>query len=201
MSALEPSDVGPRAGGDRPADQVDRDLVVSLLDTAYSDGRLNVSDYQSRRTVAQGALVLDDLIPLTRDLIAPSAPATSQSSAGLALPDLSDSSNRAVLVGVFSGATRRGHWSAPGQISAVAVFGGNEIDLRQADWSKPVIETTVLALFGGIEIKVPPGVEIDNQTVSIFGGVDVKGTGQASTTRRLIVKGLCCFGGVSVVVK
>ncbi|MDR1078414.1 MAG: DUF1707 domain-containing protein [Propionibacteriaceae bacterium] len=200
MSALEPSDVGPRAGGDRPADQVDRDLVVSLLDTAYADGRLNGSDYQSRRTVAQGALVLDDLIPLTRDLIDPALPAT-RPAGGLALPDLADSSNRAVLLGVFSGATRRGHWLAPGQISAVAVFGGNEIDLRQADWSSPVIETTVLALFGGIEIKVPPGVEVDNQTVSIFGGVDVKGTGQAPVTRRLIVKGLCCFGGVVIAVK
>jgi hypothetical protein len=182
--------------------------VVDLLDTAYADGRIDGPDHRDRRRAALSAQVLDDLIPLTRDLVAagaahPIRPASSTGLTlpGLALPDMSASGDRVVLVGVFAGSVRRGRWRAPGQISAVAVFGGVEIDLRQADWSSPVIETTVLALFGGIDIKAPPDVEIDNQTISFFGGVDVKGVGSDRRTRRLVVKGLCCFGGVTVNVK
>jgi len=52
------------------------------------------------------------------------------------------------------------------------------------------------AVFGGINVKVPAGVEVIDRTFAIFGGTSVKRT--TPGTRRIIVKGLAAFGGIDV---
>jgi len=65
----EPTDVGPRAGGDLPASPHDRQLVVNLLVAARAVGRLMDWDFSHRMMIAQTARTFDDLIPITRDLM------------------------------------------------------------------------------------------------------------------------------------
>jgi hypothetical protein len=210
MSELEPKDVGPRVGGDRPVGPADRDLVVNLLNAAYTEGRLPGPETQRRLALAQAAQTFDDLIPLTRDLTAsnppglvprpaggPIAPASS-TGANLATVGGESTGQVETLVGVFGASIRKGAWHAPAAITAISAFGGNEIDLTEAIWSGPAIEVTVLALFGGVDIKLPRGTEVVNRTVAVFGGVDVKGQTGGQNGRRVVIKGLCLFGGVSV---
>jgi hypothetical protein len=218
VTGLEPRDVGPRFGGDRPVSEVDRALVVDLLGAAAADGRLAPDDTARRRALAQRAQTFDDLIPLTRDLMpvasAPglaAAPPTGlmgagtpgaavQSTPGGAWPATprEAAGPGATLVGVFGASIRKGAWSAPATIRAVAAFGGDEIDLTEAIWEAPTIELTAHAVFGGIEIKVPAGTEVVNHATSVFGGVDIKGLTGGTNGRRVVIKGFCVFGGVSV---
>jgi hypothetical protein len=205
MSAYEPRDVGPAVGGDRPVSAADRSLVQNVLDAAAREGRLAPAEYQRRSSIAAGAVTFDDLIPLTRDLSAsgflaaqPTAAQAVQPYAATAAYPVPAEGERATLVGVFSGFDRKGTWTAPPAITSVTVFGGGDIDLRQAVWTTPTIEVTVTAMFGGLDIKVPPGTEVVNQAIGIFGGVGVKVEPGPPNGRRLVLKGFCAFGGVGV---
>lgn len=91
----------------------------------------------------------------------------------------------------------------------IAMFGGFNIDLREADMegNEAVIEAN--AVMGGGEIRVPYSWSVTVQGVGIFGGyVDETQAlpvqpGQApaanpAPTRHLIVKGVAIFGGIVV---
>ncbi|MDR0284057.1 MAG: DUF1707 domain-containing protein [Propionibacteriaceae bacterium] len=66
----EPIDVGPLYGGDRPILDSDRQLVINLLDAARGDSRLTEYDFAARVARVRAARFFDDLVPVTRDLMA-----------------------------------------------------------------------------------------------------------------------------------
>ena len=77
-----------------------------------------------------------------------------------------------------------------------AVFGGVDCDLRKAIIEKDcAIRAT--AVFGGIEILVPEGVNVRVSPVSIFGGVSNK-TASRSDVPTVYITATCIFGGVDV---
>ena len=80
-----------------------------------------------------------------------------------------------------------------------ALFGGVDLDLRQAIFESQVVEITGFWCFGGLKVKVPAGVEVRDQTSGIFGGTDVRDLGEPQPGAPVIVlKGVSLFGGVSV---
>jgi hypothetical protein len=123
-----------------------------------------------------------------------------------------NSAPRLSEVNIFWGGKRRivAKNFAGGEI--VAIFGGFEIDLREADILGSVAEIEVVTIFGGGEIRVPPNWEIVMETVGIFGGCDDRtrhpdfpvaaapaaGGSAAPQPKRLIIKGAAIFGGLVV---
>ena len=96
---------------------------------------------------------------------------------------------------VFSGHEQKISGDYEGS-SITAVFGGAELDLRQAQIKDgAVIE--VFALFGGVNIIVPSDVVVENQITSILGGVDDK-TSPVAAEKTLYLRGQCMLGGVGV---
>ena len=84
-------------------------------------------------------------------------------------------------------------------VAVLAVMGGADLDLREADFDAPVVEITVQTCFGGVELKVPAGITVRNQTVNVFGGTEVKNVGEpVEGAPTLVIKGNVLFGGVSV---
>jgi hypothetical protein len=103
------------------------------------------------------------------------------------------------MVAVFGGVDRKGKWRVRSQTQAVAVFGGIELDLRDAVFESQVIEISGFWCFGGMELKVPAGVEVRDQTSGIFGGTEMKDLGEPQPGAPVIViKGVSIFAGVSV---
>ena len=82
--------------------------------------------------------------------------------------------------------------------SADAVFGGIEMDLRQAIIEEDcVLELT--AIFGGIDILLPEGVNVDIKSTSIFGGIsDKRKKTDVDSAPTVYIDGTCMFGGVDV---
>lgn len=204
-SNLEPTDVGPAVGGDLPVSQADKDQVLHLLQAAFDDGRLTFDELSTRQAEAHRAETFDDLIPLTRDLVALDKPRTyTVATASPATPPPTASSvdtEEAVnVLAVFSAATRKGRWRVPKQVVTAAVFGGVEIDLTQADFVSNVCEITAYAAFGGIEITVPDNAQVINKTMGGFmGGMDVRNPDTIDPSApTIIVKGFAIFGGVEV---
>lgn len=77
-----------------------------------------------------------------------------------------------------------------------AIFGGVKCDLRGAVIEKDCV-IQVSAIFGGIDILVPPTVNVKTNSTSIFGGMSNK-TGMKNGGPTVYVTGTCLFGGVEV---
>ena len=100
----------------------------------------------------------------------------------------------AVLAGVNRGNTSKTFRGG----DLTAVFGGCQIDLRQAAIeSEAVID--VFAMWGGIEIKVPENWSVSGRVTPILGGYEDKTRRVPDgTNQRLLVRGLVIMGGVEI---
>ncbi|HEX7210698.1 MAG TPA: DUF1707 domain-containing protein [Propionibacteriaceae bacterium] len=198
----EPSNVGPIAGGNLRASDADRDQVATLLSTAYAEGRLSREEHEERIDQLMAAKTFDDLLPITRDLVivGPPAPvATPQSSSRFAIDTTGQHPESDKMIAIFGGVTRKGRWRVRKNTHALALFGGMDLDLRDAIFEAPVVEISGFWCFGGLDIKVPEGIEIQDQTAGIFGGTDVRDVGDpAPGAPTLVIKGVSLFGGVSI---
>lgn len=85
--------------------------------------------------------------------------------------------------------------------TVMAVLGGARLDLRGARPAPGGAEVEASVLFGGADILVPPGWDVQVSGLPILGGIDDKTRHDAPPTEgapRLYVKGLALFGGVEV---
>jgi hypothetical protein len=94
----------------------------------------------------------------------------------------------------------------------ITIFGGFEIDLREADIQGDIAQIEIVTIFGGGEIRIPANWSVVLETVGIFGGAtdrtlhpeepnrDASGVATASGPRpkKLIIKGVCIFGGINL---
>ena len=198
----EPTNVGPIAGGHLRASDADRDQVATVLSTAYAEGRLSREEHDERIDQLMAAKTFDDLLPITRDLVVvgtPSPVATPQPTSRFTIDTTGQSLDSDKMIAIFGGATRTGKWRVRKNIQALALFGGIDLDLRDAIFEAPVVEISGFWCFGGLDIKVPEGIEVRDQTAGIFGGTDVSNIGDpAPGAPTLVIKGVSLFGGVSV---
>lgn len=82
-----------------------------------------------------------------------------------------------------------------------AIFGGFEVDLRQAVLEGGQARIDVFVLFGGGEIRVPDGWEVSNRATAMFGALNDSthhGPATQEYRPRLVVTGLILFGGTEV---
>jgi hypothetical protein len=200
--APEPTNVGPVAGGNLRASDADRDQVATLLSTAYAEGRLTREEHDERVDQLMAARTFDDLIPITRDLVVVGsrAPvAAPQSASHFTIDATGQDLQPDKMIAIFGGVTRTGRWRVRKKIQAFALFGGMDLDLRDAVFEAPVVEIAGFWCFGGLDMKVPEGIDVRDQTAGIFGGTDVRDIGDpAPGAPTLVIKGVALFGGVSV---
>ena len=80
-----------------------------------------------------------------------------------------------------------------------AIFGGIELDLRDADISNGTAVISAAAIFGGIEIIVPPHWNVEVKATPILGGVE-KNTKYNKDENAPILKidGVAIFGGIEI---
>jgi predicted membrane protein len=85
---------------------------------------------------------------------------------------------------------------------ATAVMGAVELDLRGARIANPPAVLDVFALWGGIEITVPPEWRVETQVTPILGGVEKKARAAVKDSEGpeqvLVVRGTALMGGVEI---
>lgn len=101
----------------------------------------------------------------------------------------------------FSGITKKVVSKSFKGASVTSVFGGNEINLSQADFTgEATIDVT--ATFGGVNLIVPSNWKIKSDVTSIFGGIDDQRpqvmSEMVNEDKVLILKGTCIFGGIEI---
>ncbi|MEU9377334.1 DUF1707 domain-containing protein [Streptomyces sp. NPDC048255] len=195
------------------ASDADRDRVVERLRDAVAEGRLDMEEFEERLDAAYRSRTYAELEPLTRDLPAvPGAAAPVAGGGGLpsaAGPGTSwparigGAGSSSTAVAVMSGFQRKGRWTVPARFNAVAFWGGGEIDLREANFAEREVVIACVAIMGGIQITVPPGVEVDVRGLGVMGAFDQRdspGPAQPGAPR-VVVTGFAFWGGVEIKVK
>ena len=81
--------------------------------------------------------------------------------------------------------------------SLVAIFGGVDLDLRQAK----IKDGSVIEIFtfcGGVNITLPDDVIVKNEVRGFLGGTDDKALPKDSAKKTLCLKGECILGGLEI---
>ena len=79
----------------------------------------------------------------------------------------------------------------------VAVFGGIDLDLRDAKIKEDIVISGV-TVFGGIDILLPEDVKVEVKSVQIFGGVENKKKDNSKAKHTIYIESVCIFGGIEL---
>ena len=154
----------PGALAERVAD-ADRDRTVAQLRESVVEGRLTLDEFSERVGSALQARTRNDLLSVVADL-----PQARQTAERLPEPaSAATKKKRRWHVAVMSGHSTKGRWRISGKTNAVAVMGGCDMDLRQAEIEGPEVEITAVAFWGGIDITVPEGFDVDLARLLLHG--------------------------------
>ncbi len=172
-------------------------IVVGTLMTLSKLGFMNfqLRDWWPALLIGAGLLVLFKGLR-------PSSAGDSQSSGSDAMPGLASAprqSRDATLhaTGVLSGSVIRNDSQAFRGGEVDAFMAGVEIDLRQASIETDAV-LNVLAMWGGITIKVPLDWSVQVNAVALLGGVDDKSVPPMNPAKRLRIEGYAIMGGVEI---
>lgn len=176
-----------RPESDVRASDAERNAVVNLLSEHASAGRLTLAELEERVGLAYAARTRAELAELTQDL-----------------PQTSVSTRRGKIsrwfVAIMGGSTRRGKLRLSRRVTAIAIMGGDNIDLREAEIDGDELTITVLAIMGGAEIYVPDSVEVELSGTAIMGGNDERGSTRAPRPGAPLIRirSFALMGGVEV---
>ncbi|MGB3954957.1 MAG: DUF1707 domain-containing protein [Brooklawnia sp.] len=212
------------------AGDADRQRAIETLTSAWRAGRITRDEFQERNQQLFTATYTDELEALTADIGGLSgAPGPAAYPGGALVPNsggkavqdswqsdpdanlparryaTDDSDASTLSVGVMSGMEKVGRWTvAPTHVS-IGFWGGTTLDLRDAVFVSPETTITCIAVMGGIEVIVPPEMDVRITGVGVMGGFGWEKIDQARPARQphpdgpvVRINGVGFWGGVEV---
>ncbi len=187
-----------------------RQVTIDALCEHFANDVMTVEEFERRIDVAHGAASVEELRALLRDLPGGGLPAVAggATSAGVskgystALPEHVRENGYAVAI--FGGTRRAGRWTPARVNTTIAICGGAEIDFREAALGPGVTELNVFAMWGGVEVIVPPGLNVESHGMGIMGGFEQAMDPAFSPdplAPTLRISGVALMGGVDITVR
>jgi hypothetical protein len=194
------------AGDSLRVSDAERDVTLKLLNEHAAVGRLTLDELEERAGQALSAKTRGDLAVLTSDL--PQDPRESAGSAVASAPapaaglPAGSAARGPVrwMISIMGGSHRRGRFRAVGSINALAVMGGDEIDLREAEIEGGELTLNLYSLMGGSNVYVPDSIEIELGGFSLMGGNEVRGNQRSPRPGAPVIRirGFAMMGGASI---
>lgn len=199
-------------GGSSLSEQT-RQITIDALMEHFANDVMDVEEFERRVDVAHKAETSEELKELLRDLPGGGDLPAVQGETGRGEPartreysvtSASQVEERGFVVACLGGSSRRGRWTPARRNYAIAVMGGAELDFREAVFGPGVTEVQVYALWGGVDIIVPPGINVESHGIAIMAGFDHSAdsppTGDTNQPT-LRITGLAVMAGVDVSVR
>lgn len=192
------------------ASDAERERVAETLREAVAEGRLEMEEFEHRLEATYKACTHGELEPLVRDLPAPGTqldpvgPAPAPAATGSAVRWADRIGKPATSRGAFAvwgGFGRRGNWTVGRKFTAFTMWGGGEIDLREANFEDREVVIRCFTIMGGMRVTVPPELNAEVRGIGIMGGFGErsKDAGAASPdSPRVRITGFALMGGVGV---
>ena len=195
MSNLSEYDPGPTKRA--------REEVIEKLKEHYALDNLDFDVFEKRLEIATNTKSRNELFALLEDLpqITGTKPLSRQDSQTY-LVNTGKVREDDFFFALLSGTERKGIWKPPKNLKIATVMGGIDLDYTQAEIPPGVSYIEVFALMGGVDIKVPEGVNVEMAGIPILGGITNKahdnGSPDAPTIR---IRAFVIMGGIDVTVK
>ena len=172
----------------------EREVTVRALGEHAAVGRLTLDELEDRAGQALAAKTRGELAALTRDL-----PRQAGQAAGAGPAPARVRKPVRWMVAILSGSHRHGRFRAVGSINAVAILGGDDLDLREAEIEGGELTVNVFTLLGGASIYIPDSIEVEVGGFSLLGGNTETGRERLRTGAPLIrVRAYNLLGGVTI---
>ena len=188
-----------------------RQVTIDALCEHFANDVMDVDEFERRVEGAHTATTSEELKELLRDLPGGDLPAVVESNTPAPVPDFSvtsaaDVKDQEWVVAVMGGSGRKGRWRPARKNYAIAVCGGTELDFREAVMGPGVTELQVFSMWGGVDIIVPPGMNVESHGIALMGGFEHVGdSGGAHHTDphapTLRITGVALMAGVDVSVR
>lgn len=186
-----------------------RERTVEALCEHFARDALTVEEFERRVDRAHRAETTEELRALLRDL--PGGMGVIEAREEASVVDGREADvpagrvrERSTVLAVCGGNKRRGRWIPARRTLSVAVCGGVKLDFREASLGPGITEVHAMALCGGVEIVVPPGMAVESEGFAILGGFENVDTHPASADPEgpvLRVRGFALCGSVGVSVR
>ncbi|HEU4915514.1 MAG TPA: DUF5668 domain-containing protein [Acidimicrobiia bacterium] len=156
-------------------------LIITAVGTAFLLSNLGVVDVG--RFIIPAAIIGVGLLVLL----------------GRGMGSRTEAGDRVNSFNVFSGSELASHSKQFQGGSISAIFGGAEVDLRDAVPAADA-QLDVFTAFGGVELKVPEGWQVAVKGLPLFGGIDNATVNDtvAADAPRLAVSATVLFGGLEI---
>lgn len=182
----------------------ERENVVKVLIDQYAADNLTVEEFEMRLDSAYAASTMEQLEGLLAGL-----PVLASQADAAGIPSVQRAPAESVRehgfqIAIMGGYEKKGEWTPPRKLQSLAIMGGAGLDFREARMPPGVTEVNILAIMGGAEILVPPGLAVETHGFGFMGGfegVDQAGVDTDPDAPRLVIRGLAIMGAVEVTVR
>ena len=188
--AMERSTGRPAVPAHRVSDS-DRAQAVELLRHHCGEGILTLDEFGDRVTLVYDATNRAELEDVLSDLPQQET-------------DVPETRRRRITrwaVAIMGGHAPKGRIRLADTTNVVAVMGGCELDLRNAEIDGDEVVINCFSLMGGIEIIVPEGISVDFSGLPLLGGTECRINPDVPIipgSPRIVVRALAVMGGVEV---
>lgn len=175
-----------------------REAVIAALTEHFTGDVLDLEEFDRRIDLAHRAVTVAELDELVSDLAPVPETALAPRQAAAALERFPEKKRWLCIMG---GVDKKGTWTVPRRMRVVCVWGGAQLDFRDAEIAPGTSELHVTCVMGGCHLIVPPDLAVEVEGTAIMGGFDEveRGRGEPDPDRALLrVTGFCVMGGVSV---
>ncbi len=178
-----------------------RELVIEQLKFGYAHDHLEEEEFESRLERVHVARTKDALISIVSDLpeIKESDQLKTQNAGVSFRLNRGHVKEKGVIFAVMGGAERGGAWKPPRHLTVAAIMGGVDLNFSKAELAPGTTEILIFCMMGGVDIIVPPGLNVDIVGFPIMGGFEDRSSGSVDPNAPVLkIRGFALMGGVSV---
>lgn len=130
-----------------------------------------MDEFEQRLDATFKARTHGELVPLVRDLPASGGPVAGRKASSANWPArIGGAPTSSGAFAFWGGFSRKGRWTVGPRFTAFAMWGGGEIDLREAHFAERDVVIRCFTIMGGMQVTVPPDLNVQVNGLGIMGG-------------------------------